>query len=199
MYPQIPSLTDITPPDITHGFQEGLYTSSELVKAYLARIAELYHEYHSVIETKPDALIVAEVPSSSPPEIFTTASPSCSKTTSPPSTLQELPAALALVGAKSVKEAAIVTVLRRAGSVLLGKVNMAEWVGFRSTSGCSGWSLRGGQSTCIFYKNMKASESSGRFAVGTALGLCFTFLGAETCYSIVSPAEKSGFIGNKPM
>jgi amidase len=32
------------------------------VKAYLAGIPEVNHKYHSVIETNPDALIVAEVP-----------------------------------------------------------------------------------------------------------------------------------------
>ncbi|KAI4950489.1 hypothetical protein J4E91_004372 [Alternaria rosae] len=105
---------------------------------------------------------------------------------------------MALVGAKPSREADVVSAVRKAGMVILGKGNMAEWAGFRSTSGCSGWSGRGGQTTGIYYPGMKASGSSGGCAVAVALGMCFAALGTETCYSIVSPAEKSGIIGFKP-
>lgn len=47
-------------------------------------------------------------------------------------------------------------------------------------------------------KGSKASGSSSGSAVATALGLCFAAIGTETCYSIVSPAEKSGIVGYKP-
>ncbi|KAH6639349.1 amidase signature domain-containing protein [Boeremia exigua] len=75
---------------------------------------------------------------------------------------------------------------------------MAEWAGFRSTSGCSGWSARGGQTYGPFVGGSKASGSSSGSAIATALGLCFAAIGTETCYSIVSPAEKSGVVGYKP-
>ncbi|EDU46759.1 conserved hypothetical protein [Pyrenophora tritici-repentis Pt-1C-BFP] len=75
---------------------------------------------------------------------------------------------------------------------------MAEWVEFRSTSGCSGWSARGGQTTGLFHPGMKASGSSGGGAVAVGLGVVGVALGTETCYCIVSPAEKSGIIGFKP-
>lgn len=75
---------------------------------------------------------------------------------------------------------------------------MAEWVGFRSTSGCSGWSPRGGQTYGPYVKGSKASGSSSGGAVATGLGLCFVAIGTETCWSIVSPAEKSGIVGYKP-
>jgi amidase len=87
----------------------------------------------------------------------------------------------ALVGAKPAKEAAVVTVLRKAGVVILGKTNMAQWSGFRSTSGCSGWSARGGQCTGPFWRGMKASGSSSGSAVATTLGLGFAALGTEVC------------------
>jgi hypothetical protein len=56
---------------------------------------------------------------------------------------------------------------------------MAEWSGFRFTSGCSGWSARGGQTKGVFYPNMKASGSSSGSAVAVALGLCFAAVGTE--------------------
>lgn len=85
----------------------------------------------------------------------------------------------ALVGSKAVEESAVVTSLREAGAIILGKTNLAEWVGLRSTSGNSGWSARGGQATGIFYPNMKASGSSTGSAISTALGLAFASLGTE--------------------
>ncbi|KAL5380116.1 hypothetical protein PMIN06_011114 [Paraphaeosphaeria minitans] len=103
-----------------------------------------------------------------------------------------------LVGARPAKESAAVTALRRSGAIILGKANMAQWAGFRSTSGCSGWSARGGQCTGPFYKGMKTSGSSSGSAVATALGLGFAALGTETCYSIVSPAERASVVGFKP-
>ena len=51
----------------------------------------------------------------------------------------------ALLGAKPSQEASIVTRLREAGAILLGKTNMSEWAGIRSTNSSDGWSARGGQ------------------------------------------------------
>jgi amidase len=90
---------------------------------------------------------------------------------------------LALVGVKSPREVDVVTALWKAGAIILGKANMAEWSGFRSTSGCSGWSARGGQTTGVFYPGMKASGSSGGCAVAVALELCFAALGTEVWFS----------------
>jgi len=99
----------------------------------------------------------------------------------------------ALVGANPAKESAVVTILRKAGAIILGKVNMAEWAGFRSTSGCSGWSARGGQSKGIYYPGMKTSGSSTGSAISTGLGLCFASIGSEVCLvtlqRCVGPAE----------
>ena len=50
----------------------------------------------------------------------------------------------ALLGPKSSREASIVTRLREAGAILLGKTNMSEWAGIRSTNSSNGWSARGG-------------------------------------------------------
>jgi amidase len=91
---------------------------------------------------------------------------------------------LALIGANPSKEAAVVTALRSAGAVILGKGNLAEWSGFQSTSGCSGWSPRGGQSRGIFYPDRKASGSSGGCAIAVALGLCFAAIGTEVRQSV---------------
>src|SRR5262249_27218190 len=51
---------------------------------------------------------------------------------------------LALVGAKPPRDAFLVTRLRQAGALLLGKTNLSEWANARSSTSTSGWSGRGG-------------------------------------------------------
>ncbi|KAF2449082.1 amidase signature enzyme, partial [Karstenula rhodostoma CBS 690.94] len=196
-------LINITLSELFHGLETRNFTSADLVKAYLNRINEVDHEFHSVIETNPDALETAHAL-----DIERSTSGSRGPLHGIPILLKDNIVTLdrmdstcgsyALVGAKPPKESAAVTALRKSGAVILGKTNMAQWAGFRSTSGCSGWSARGGQCTAPFYKGMKASGSSSGSAVATALGLGFAALGTETSYSVVSPAERAGVVGFKP-
>ena len=51
---------------------------------------------------------------------------------------------LAMLEAHPLLDAGIVTRLREAGAVLLGKTNLSEWANFRSDNSTSGWSGRGG-------------------------------------------------------
>ncbi|KZM20088.1 Amidase [Ascochyta rabiei] len=199
----IPCLRDITLTDIHHHFASNALTSTQLVRAYLCRIAEVDQEFNSVIQTNPDALTIAQARDIERALGFhgsiLQGVPILLKDNIPTLDATETTCgSLALVGTTSTREATVVTALRSAGAVILGKANMAEWAGFRSTSGCSGWSARGGQTYGPFVKGSKASGSSSGSAVATALGLCFAAIGTETCYSIVSPAEKSGIVGYKP-
>src|SRR5687767_11943286 len=52
---------------------------------------------------------------------------------------------IALLNHRAKKDAFIVTKLREAGAVILGKSNCSEWSNFRSGRSSSGWSSRGGQ------------------------------------------------------
>jgi amidase len=216
-----PPLRHATLSDIYHGLEHDIFTAEQLTKVYSTRIHEVNPEFHAVIEANPHAADDAR--------LLDTEYRLCG----PRGPLHRIPiflkdniptlddtettcGSLALVGARPAKEAAVVTALRKAGAIILGKANMAEWSGFRSTSGCSGWSARGGQTRGIFYPNMKASGSSSGCAVAVALGLCVAAIGTEVgfvyvyvradgltwcmqaCYSVVSPAERSGIVGFKP-
>jgi amidase len=189
-----PALSNITLPDIVHGLSNNDFTSEHLVEAYLARINEVNHEFHAVIETSPDAVEEARLldiergvcsvrgPLHGVPILLKDNIPTLDNT-------QTTCGSLALVWARPPKEADVVTALRNAGAVILGKANMAEWSGFRSTSGCSGWSPRGVQTKGIYYPGMKASGSSGGCAVAVSLGLCFAALGTEVGFSFLAPIE----------
>jgi len=52
---------------------------------------------------------------------------------------------LALAENRPATDAFLVTRLRAAGAVILGKTNLSEWANFRSFESVSGWSARGGQ------------------------------------------------------
>jgi amidase len=170
--------------DISRGLGNNDFTSEHLVKAYLARIKEVNQEYHAVIETNPNALLEARLldserrsrgprgPLHGVAILLKDNIPTLDDT-------HTTCGSLALIGARPPKEADVVTALRKAGAIVLGKANMAEWSGFRSTNGCSGWSPRGGQTKGIFYPGSKASGSSSGSAVAVALGLCFAALGTE--------------------
>ena len=52
---------------------------------------------------------------------------------------------LALANNVTNRDAPLVTRLRAAGAIILGKTNLSEWANIRSNSSISGWSAVGGQ------------------------------------------------------
>ncbi|KAF1922004.1 amidase signature domain-containing protein [Ampelomyces quisqualis] len=198
--PTIPPLRHATLSNLHHALSHHSVTPTDLVQAYTHRIHETNSQFHAVIQLNPTALADAHTLNHTPhPATRLHGIPILLKDNIPTlDATNTTCGSLALVGARPASEAAVVTALRRAGAIVLGKANMAQWSGFRSTSGCSGWSARGGQGVGVYCCGMKASGSSGGCAVGVALGLCGAAVGTETCYSIVSPAEKAGVVGFKP-
>jgi amidase len=105
---------------------------------------------------------------------------------------------LALEGSHAAKDAFVVTKLREAGAIILGKTNLSEWANFRGKSSVSGWSGRGGQCRNPYALDRTPSGSSSGSGVATAASLCAAAIGSETDGSIVSPASCNGLIGVKP-
>ena len=64
----------------------------------------------------------------------------------------------------------LVTRLRAAGAVILGKANLSEWANFRSTASTSGWSTLGGQAANPHALDRNPSGSSSGSAVAVAAG-----------------------------
>jgi amidase len=84
-----------------------------------------------------------------------------------------------LLGAKPEKESSVVSRLRKAGAIILGKTNLSEWANFRSSMSSNGWSARGGQTIGAYYPESDPSGSSSGSGVATALGLSVASLGSE--------------------
>ncbi|MEO6408668.1 MAG: amidase [Burkholderiaceae bacterium] len=112
--------------------------------------------------------------------------------------MQTTAGSLVLIGAKPPRDAHLVTRLRDAGMVVLGKTNLSEWANIRSTRSTSGWSARGGFTRNPHALDRNPSGSSSGSAVAVAAGLCALAVGTETDGSIVSPASVNGIVGLKP-
>jgi amidase len=95
-------------------------------------------------------------------------------------------------------EAFLVTRLREAGAVILGKANLSEWANFRSSHSTSGWSTLGGQAVNPHGTGRNPSGSSSGSGVAVAAGLAPLAVGTETDGSIVCPASACGIVGIKP-
>ena len=105
---------------------------------------------------------------------------------------------LALVDNAPGRDAPLVTRLRNAGAVILGKANLSEWANIRSSSSISGWSAVGGQTRNPYAPERTPCGSSAGSAVAVAIGLAPAAIGTETDGSITCPASVNGVVGFKP-
>lgn len=105
---------------------------------------------------------------------------------------------LALANNAPGRDAPLVTRLRDAGAVILGKTNLSEWANIRSSNSISGWSAVGGQTRNPYDPERTPCGSSSGSAVAVAIGLVPVAIGTETNGSIVCPASVNGVVGFKP-
>ena len=96
------------------------------------------------------------------------------------------------------RDAALVTRLRDAGMVVLGKTNLSEWANIRDTASTSGWSAYGGLTRNPYARNRSAGGSSSGSGAAVAAGLSSFAIGTETDGSITCPAAFNGCVGLKP-
>lgn len=184
----------------------GRLTSTRLAEYFLARIAAVDRSgptLNSVIEINPEALAIAGRLDEE------------RRTKGPRGPLHGIPVllkdnidtadamlttagSLALANSRPRQDAFIVTRLRDAGALILGKTNLSEWANFRSTRSSSGWSGRGGQTRNAYAPDRNPCGSSSGSGVAIAAGLAVVAVGTETDGSIVCPSAVNGIVGIKP-
>lgn len=177
-----------------------------LTKAYLERIEKLDRRgpsIHSVIELNPDALDIARDsdkqrksgdvrgPLHGIPILLKDNIDSGDR-------MATTAGSLALAGTTSPRDAFLVSRLREAGAIILGKTNLSEWANFRSNGSTSGWSARGGLTRNPYALDRNASGSSSGSGAAVAANFCAAAIGTETDGSIISPATYCGIVGLKP-
>ncbi len=105
---------------------------------------------------------------------------------------------LALANNVTNRDAPLVTRLRAAGAVILGKTNLSEWANIRSNHSISGWSAIGGQTRNPWALDRNPCGSSSGSGASVAAGLVRMAIGTETDGSVTCPAALNGIVGLKP-
>src|SRR6056297_98764 len=103
-----------------------------------------------------------------------------------------------LEGSIPPDDAFIVSKLRQAGAVILGKTNLSEWANFHSSFSSSGWSALGGQVHNPYEVSRNPCGSSAGSGVAASANLAAITIGTETNGSIVCPSNANGIVGLKP-
>jgi amidase len=201
-----PELDEASIAQLQSAMNSGQLTAHALTAHYLARIDALDRngpQLHAVIELNPDALKIADqldaerkagqvrgplhgIPVLIKDNIATA------------DAMQTTAGSLALVGHPPSRDAFIVTRLRDAGAVILGKTNLSEWANWRSTHATSGWSGRGGQTRNPYALDRNPCGSSSGSGTAIAANLATVAVGTETDGSVVCPSSINGLVGIKP-
>src|SRR6478609_5270701 len=200
------NLEELTIADLQNKMKTGELTSKAITEFYLEKINSLDKNgpaINSVIELNPDALTIAArldkernenkvrgalhgIPVlikdniDTGDQMLTTAG------------------SIAMEGNRAAKDAFIISKLREAGAVLLGKTNLSEWANFRSSRSSSGWSSRGGQTKNPYSLERNPCGSSSGSGAAVSANLCAVAIGTETDGSIICPSSINGIVGIKP-
>jgi len=105
---------------------------------------------------------------------------------------------LALVANRTNRDAPMITRLRAAGGVVLGKTNLSEWANIRHSPSTSGWSGVGGLTRNPHAIDRNTCGSSSGSGAAIAAGMAWGAIGTETDGSITCPAAVNGIVGFKP-
>ncbi len=195
---------DIT--TIQKGFDNGEFTSRDLVEAYLQRIEKIDKKgpgLHSIIQVNPDALKESEKldkerekgiirgPLHGIPVLLKDNIDTHDK-------MATTAGSRALINSHPLKDSEVAKKLRKAGAVILGKANLSEWANFRGQLSTSGWSGVGGQTKNPYILTRNPCGSSSGSAVAVSANLSMLAIGTETNGSIVCPSSSNGIVGIKP-
>ncbi len=206
--PQPPAfeLDEMTIADLQKGLSSGKFTVRSLTERYLARIRAIDKHgpaVNAVIQINPDALQIADSLDKE------------RRTHKPRGPLHGIPVlikdnigtadrmmttagSLALLGSVPSNDAFLVSRLRDAGAVILGKTNLSEWANIRSNRSTSGWSGRGGQTRNPYALDRNPCGSSSGSGVAVSANQCAVAVGTETSGSIICPSTTNGIVGIKP-
>jgi amidase len=199
-------LEEATIADLQRDMVSGKQTSHSITAAYLERIAAMDRQgpsLHSVIETNPDALAIADSldrerkqkgqrgPLHGIPVLIKDNIDTADRMTT-------TAGSLALEGSIPLRDSFVAQRLREAGAVIFGKTNLSEWANFRSTHSSSGWSGRGGQARNPYVLDRNPCGSSSGSGAATSANFAAISVGTETDGSVVCPSSANGLVGIKP-
>ncbi|KAK4740322.1 hypothetical protein R3W88_004019 [Solanum pinnatisectum] len=193
--------------DLHLAFRQNQLTSRQLVEFYLGEISRLNPVLKSVIEINPDALLEADRADEERNDANESAS-SLSMLHGVPILLKDNIAtkdklnttagSFSLLGSVVPRDAGVVTKLRKAGAIVLGKASLSEWAHTRALKAPNGWSPRGGQGKNPYVLSVDPCGSSSGSAISVAANMVSVSIGTETRGSILCPASSNAVVGIKP-
>ena len=195
-------LEEATITSLQSEMQSGRRTARSIAESYLGRIESVDKSgpaINSVIEVNPDAVGIADErdaerkagrvrgPLHGIPVLIKDNIDTADR-------MRTSAGSLALGSSIAARDAFIVTRLREAGAVILGKTNLSEWANFRSTHSTSGWSGRGGQTKNPYALDRNPCGSSSGTGASISANLASVGIGTETDGSIVCPSSACGLV-----
>jgi len=201
-----PDIEEATIADLHDRMQRGELTSEQLVSSYLERIEAIDRngpQLNSMIEINPDALLTArsldeEWRESGPRGPMHGIPVVLKANIGTADQMVTTAGSLALKNHRPATDAFLVSRLRDAGAIILGKANLSEWANFRSSRSSSGWSSIGGQTRNPYDTARNPCGSSSGSAVAVAANLTMVAIGTETDGSVMCPSGINGIVGIKP-
>jgi len=191
--------------ELQEGMASGRTTSEALVRGYLDRIGRYDRRgpaVHAVRHLAPDAVDEAKArdearrrgdvrgPMHGIPVLL--------KDNIDVAGMPTTAGSLALEHSMPDRDAALVTRLREAGAVILGKANLTEFANFMTEDMPSGYSSLGGQVLNPYDVSLTPCGSSSGSGAAAALGLATVTVGSETDGSILCPCDAQSLVGVKP-
>ena len=196
-------VVEMTTLDVLAGYAAGDFTAVELTRAFLARIARYESHYNAFISMNPDALAIAaaldvEYAGSGPrgplhgvPVVIKDNMDYGGLVTT--AGWEGFSSAAGGVDMIPDDDAAVVTRLRAAGAIILGKTNLPDFAshGTRTNSTVAGQTLN------PYNVDKVPGGSSGGTATAVNGSFAVLGLGSETGGSIQNPASAQGLVGVK--
>ncbi|KAL2797001.1 amidase signature domain-containing protein [Aspergillus keveii] len=188
--------------DLQDLLSAGELTSVDLLQCYLERIYQTDSYLNAILQTNPDALRIAKsldeerargrirsplhgIPFLVKDNIATK------------DRLETTAGSWSLLGSVVPRDAFVVSKLRKAGALLLGKSALSEWADMRSNNYSEGYSARGGQCRSAYNLTVNPGGSSSGSAVAVGANSVPFALGTETDGSVVNPAQRNAVVGIK--
>lgn len=198
--------TEATITELQAAMASGETTALQLTRDYISRIEAMDWsgpQLNSMIEVNPDAEAIArdldrerrDGHARGPLHGIPIVLKDCIATDDE---MQTTAGSLALVGSTVPRDAGVVSKLRTAGAIMLGKANMSEWNAFRGWPNRGGWSARAGMGLNPYALPYSTGDSSSGSAAAVAANFAAGAVGLETYGSIVMPASLCSLVGLRP-
>ena len=136
-----PPLIEATTEDLIRGLESGVFTSVDLVEAYIARIMEVNSTLHMVAQINPDALAIAAQLDAQRARGNVLGPlhgiPPIKNNIATADAMDNTAGSYALAGAKVPRDSTIAAKLRKSGAIILGKTNLSQWANYRCAEAAS--------------------------------------------------------------